>query len=205
MVSVPKLLIIAERGYCTDTAGWVERIDLLLRIISQFPSMALQVRNKHRLEEWKEMDEQLKQWIPRYPQQLLINGVNLPEMNCGRHFPEVEMYMAQEISSSPLLVQGASIHSHPALREAENFGVNYVQYGAVFPTSKPVRPVGLSALQSICIASSLPVLAVGGISSLSRISDCLAHGAYGVSIGSWILNAQHPRQRLKEIAQELHL
>jgi thiamine monophosphate synthase len=166
--------------------------------------MALQVRNKHRIEEWQEIEPQLKQWLPEFGQQLLINGSHFPKINCGRHFPEIEMYMAQKTTRTPFL-QGTSIHSHSALQDAETFGVEYVQYGAVFPTSKPVQPLGLGALQSICQASSLPVLAVGGISSLDQIKDCLSHGAYGVSIGSWRLNAQQPHQILKQIEQELHL
>ncbi len=115
------------------------------------------------------------------------------------------MYMAKKIVGAHSLVQGASVHSHSALQYAETFGFDYVQYGAVYPTSKPVQPVGLKALHSICKASSLPVLAVGGISSLDRISDCLTHGAYGVSIGSWLLNAQNPHSILKQIEQEIHL
>ena len=177
-------------------------MESLLRIISQFPWIALQVRNKHRIEEWNGIDKQLIQWLPRYRQQLLLNGSHFPEIHCGRHFPEAELHMSKHLPSS---LQGASIHSHKALQHAETFGFNYVQYGAIFPTAKPVEPVGLDALQSICEASSLPVLAVGGISSVHKISACLAHGAYGVSIGSWILNSKHPHQRLQEIEQELHL
>lgn len=203
MVSVPKLLIIAERGYCSDNMAWIERMEELRSLLSQFPWASLQIRNKHDLKDWQTVDKHLNRWLRQSESetQILLNGQHFPEITCARHFPEVEMHTSMKHPSS---LQGASIHSHTALQTAENLGFDYVQYGAVFPTSKPVQPVGLAALQSISEASSLPVLAVGGISSLQKISACLAHGAYGVSIGSWILNSKHPGQRLQEIEQELY-
>ena len=83
--------------------------------------------------------------------------------------------------------------------------MHFVQYGAIYPTSKPVTPLGIPALKDICTATHLPVLAVGGIQSFEQISDCLDAGVHGVSIGSWILNASDPSDLIAEIVRHIQV
>ena len=100
---------------------------------------------------------------------------------------------------------GASIHSLNALHQASEMGVHYVQYGAIFPTSKPVTPAGIDSLQTICGHTRIPVLAVGGINTVQRVKECLSAGAYGVSVGSWILQSKDPCLVIKQIVEEIAL
>ena len=91
-----------------------------------------------------------------------------------------------------------SIHSQKTLQIACLF-LPFLQYGAIFPTSKPVEPLGIANLKQMCLSSPLPILAVGGINSMEKIIECKRAGANGVCIGSWIMQANNMKQRIEEI------
>ena len=72
------------------------------------------------------------------------------------------------------------------------FGADYVLFGPVFDAgSKPVAGVGLEALRAVSTVSTVPVLAIGGITP-RRVPACLAAGAVGVGVVSGILHAPDP-------------
>ena len=196
---IPRLLIIAERGYCPDTTSWVTTIDRLWTILPKYPTVSLQVRNKLSTQDWTTIEDRLRRWVDLYPEQCILNGTLFPDLTMARHLPENTLYAKPH--NYPLW--GTSIHSLEALHRAESMKVDYLQYGAIFPTSKPVTPLGLPALQNICTHSSLPVLAVGGINTVQRVGQCLKQGAYGLSVGSWILQASDPEPIIEQILSEI--
>ncbi len=78
---------------------------------------------------------------------------------------------------------GASVHSLEAGLAAQKDGADYVIFGPVFATpSKAVfgEPQGLSRLQKVCSALTIPVLAIGGI-TVETAKECYANGAAGVA------------------------
>ena len=200
MVSVPRLLIIGERDYCRSDAHWMEQLIRITSILNQYPRMALQIRNKYHPQSWSAVEAHVDEWMNTHPNQCLLNGWIFPTKDCARHLPEISLCMG---SANRVRMCGGSVHSHSALENAVRFGCHYIQYGAVFPTSKPVVPTGLASLQAICEASALPVLAVGGISSPQQIHLCLSVGAYGISVGSWIMQSQNPASVIDHIWEEI--
>ncbi len=200
MVSVPRLLIIGERGYCRSDAHWIEQLSCIVSILKQYPTVALQIRNKYHPKSWSAVEVLVEEWMNTHPNQCLLNGWVFPTVNCARHLPEAQLDTAPV---SPMVLFGGSVHSVSALNKASHFGCHYVQYGAVFTTSKPVVPTGLTSLQAICTASAIPVLAVGGISNSQKIHGCLSAGAYGISIGSWIMQSQNPVSVIDHICEEI--
>lgn len=196
----PRLMIIAERGYCPSTEAWLTQLESLASILRHHPSVMLQVRNKFDASDWPVVYDFCCRMALQLPKQVLLNGWIWPACSLLRHLPEALL----SVPHSPTHF-GASIHSLEALNRAENHPVHFVQYGAIYPTSKPVTPLGVSALNTICDATHLPVLAVGGIQSLEQISDCLKAGAHGVSIGSWILNASDPSTLIAEIVRHIQV
>ena len=200
MVSVPRLLIIGERGYCRSDAHWLEQLSCIVNILKQYPTVALQIRNKYAPRSWNIVEPHIGRWMQHHTNQCLLNGWVFPTVHCSRHLPEAQLDTAPV---NPMVLCGGSVHSVVALDEAIRFGCHYVQYGAVFPTSKPVVPTGLASLQAICIASAIPVLAVGGISNSQKIHGCLSAAAYGISIGSWIMQSQNPVSVIDHICEEI--
>ena len=84
---------------------------------------------------------------------------------------------------------GISTHSVDEVRQANHDGADYVVFGPIFDTpSKRLfgPPLGLDALTDVCRHSTIPVFAVGGVTSV-RVRDVRRAGAYGVAVIGAIL------------------
>jgi thiamine-phosphate pyrophosphorylase len=105
--------------------------------------------------------------------ELGADGVHL-----GRNDPG-----AQRARDARLLL-GASAATVDEAVAGERIGASYVGAGPVWATpSKPDAdpPIGLDGLASICVAVSIPVVAIGGV-DVSNAAACLAAGAWGVAV-----------------------
>ena len=195
---VPRLMIIAERGYCASATSWQHTIEVLYGIVCSESNVVLQIRNKASVEDWVVIESFCRQVAQQNHNKVFINGHHWPDVLLARHLPEALITIQHHPCDS-----GGSIHSVKGLLNAEHHKLRYVQFGAVFPTSKPVVPMGTDALRDICDRSTLPVLAVGGIQSMEHVEQCIQSGAHGVSIGSWILNSEHPQKLIQGICQHI--
>jgi thiamine-phosphate pyrophosphorylase len=76
---------------------------------------------------------------------------------------------------------GTSVHSTEQLRQAESLGADSVTAGHIFATNckKGLPPKGTAFLSEICRQTTLPVYAIGGISTekLPLIAEAGAAGA----------------------------
>ncbi len=187
-------MIIAERSYCDSVEDWIQRIAAILENISKYSDVIVQIRNKELVNDWAIIAPYLTDFIKRFPHKISLNGSIFPQYTIGRHLPEADI----DVYKTTTLL-GASIHSIKSLRFAESNHVDYVQIGAIFPTAKPVVPIGLQSLKNYCNNSIVPVLAVGGINSILRVQQCLDAGTWGVSIGRWILQSSNPRTDIESI------
>lgn len=95
---------------------------------------------------------------------------------------------------------GASCHSLADAKEAEALGCTYLTLGHIFPTDckKGVPPRGLSLLETVCSHTSLPVLAIGGISP-DNIRSVREAGAKGVCIMSGLMTCEDPKELVKNL------
>ena len=81
----------------------------------------------------------------------------------------------------PGFLIGRSVHARDeAIEAVAAGGLDYLLFGTVFPTaSKPGRAAtGMSVLADVVAATSIPVLAVGGVTT-DNVSDVAAAGAAG--------------------------
>ena len=95
----------------------------------------------------------------------------------------------------PDLVLGQSIHRAAEAGSAGAAPLDYLVMGSVFPT---LTHPGQSALPTTApsmaaTASSIPVLAVGGITP-GRVADLIEAGMYGVVVFRGIWEADRPRE-----------
>ena len=84
-------------------------------------------------------------------------------------------------------VVAVSTHSLEEVRAAERAAVDFAVFGPVFATPSKNRwgpPQGLDALESVCRAVSLPVMAIGGITAENATAcvECGASGIAGISM-----------------------
>jgi len=91
-------------------------------------------------------------------------------------------------------ILGVSATNADELRAIDARVADYVGVGPVLATgSKPdaAAPLGLHGLAALCHASSLPVVAIGGI-TVDNARAMIEHGAAGVSVISAICGAPDP-------------
>lgn len=103
----------------------------------------------------------------------------------------------------PNRIIGISTHNHEEAVHAQLAGADYIGFGSVFPTeTKSVPSVqGLSMLENIRKAVSIPIIAIGGI-KLDKIGDIAHAGADGVAVISAIL-AAHGMEGIEKAAREM--
>lgn len=98
-------------------------------------------------------------------------GVNLPER-------DISVADARRLLGDRIV--GRSVHSIESAVDAEHEGADFVIFGPVWPS--PSHPghgaQGLDALAAVVRAVQVPVLAIGGVTSV-RAPECLAVGAAG--------------------------
>ena len=128
MVPIPRLLIIAERGYCRSDTHWLTQLTFIVDVLNRYPTVALQIRNKYAPTCWQIVEPHIERWVQAHPNQCLLNGWAFPEVFCARHLPESTLH--PDIQPTGYL-RGGSIHSVAALHSAIKGGCHYVQYGAV--------------------------------------------------------------------------
>ena len=99
----------------------------------------------------------------------------------------------------PEKIIGKTVRNVEEAGEAELQGVDYVSAGSIFKSETKDAPViGLQTLQDICKATSLPVVAIGGI-KLENIESILASGASGVAVAKELLDSADIEEKTRSL------
>lgn len=102
------------------------------------------------------------------------------------------MTVADARQVAPGLALGASIHSSAEARVAAADGADWLVAGHVFETaSHPGQAErGMTFLKAVCKASTVPVVAIGGVTP-EDVPSLLAGGAHGVAVIRGVWSAEH--------------
>lgn len=89
------------------------------------------------------------------------------------------------------MILGISVRTTEQALLAQSMGADYLGVGAVFPTATKADAQGVSreALQAVCRAVSIPVVAIGGIDK-ENMMQLAGTGIAGVALVSAIFNAE---------------
>jgi thiamine-phosphate pyrophosphorylase len=104
------------------------------------------------------------------------------ELGCGVHLGQSDPGAERAAAAGILLGISAATRREAAV--AEFAGATYVGAGPVWATPSKAdagRPIGLGGLADVCLATGLPVVAIGGIDA-SNAADCIRAGAAGVAV-----------------------
>jgi thiamine-phosphate pyrophosphorylase len=103
----------------------------------------------------------------------------------GVHLGQDDLPLAAARSIAPAgFVIGVSTHDEAQARAAIDGGASYIGFGPCFTTASKRNPdpvVGLERLTRLCAASSIPVVAIGGI-DLDTVADVARAGAAAAAI-----------------------
>ena len=100
----------------------------------------------------------------------------------------------------PRRLIGVSTHSVEEVQRANLNGADYVVFGPIFetPSKRPFGPpLGLNLLAEVCRRSSIPVLAIGGI-TYERVRDIRRAGAQGVAVIGALLTRDDIGEAVRE-------
>ncbi len=109
-------------------------------------------------------------------------------------FDALDVTTVMSIAGSQLAI-GLSAHSLDEVATAAEEGVAYVTWSPVFvPVSKQAtnEPTGVDGLRGVCDSTSLPVVALGGITP-ANARTCVDAGAVGVAAIGSLFGSPDPR------------
>ena len=123
----------------------------------------------------------------------------------GLHLPEhgLPVHEARKIIGNKII--GKSTHSIESALRAESEGADFITFGPIYDTPSKRQygaPLGISKLQEAAKKISIPVFAIGGINP-ERAKECIAAGAYGVSVISDLLVSENPKSQVKKYLDAL--
>jgi len=104
------------------------------------------------------------------------------ELGCGVHLGQTDPGVERAAAAGILL--GISARTRREAAVAEHSGAAYIGAGPIWATpSKPdaAAPIGLGGLADVCLAVTVPVVAIGGIDA-TNAADCIRAGAAGVAV-----------------------
>lgn len=165
----------------------------------------LQLREKH-LDDENFLEEALKikSLCNRYNVPLIINDNVDIALKCGAdgvHIGQHDMNVAnaRKLMGDDMII-GVSARTVEQAILAEKNGADYLGVGAVFNTSTKTdaSSVSFQTVSEICKAVSIPVVAIGGISS-ENILQLSGLGIDGVALVSAIFSAENIEQECRKL------
>ena len=103
------------------------------------------------------------------------------------------------------LLLGRSIHSPAQVPDLNRSGASWLLLGSVYPT--PSHPgggaIGPEAVATACVATGLPVLALGGVGP-AEVRGLLDVGAHGVAVASGVWGAGDPGSAMGRYLEALY-
>lgn len=104
------------------------------------------------------------------------------ELGCGVHLGQSDQ--GAERAAAAGIPLGISVATRREAAVAEFSGATYLGAGPVWATPSKAdagRSIGLDGLADVCLATQLPVVAIGGVDA-SNAADCIRAGAAGVAV-----------------------
>jgi len=170
----------------------------------------VQLREKNAsTQELIQLATQLKKILQPYSVPLIINDrpdVALATKADGVHigqddmpYPTVRKLLGQQ------MIIGLSINTLEQAKQAENWDVNYLGVGPIFPTTSKddaAEPLGIMGLKKIRQLSRHTLIAIGGINH-KNITDVIQSGADGIAVVSAICAASDPQQSAQQLSHAM--
>jgi len=107
----------------------------------------------------------------------------------------------------PRALIGGSAGTETEVHAVAKAGANYVGFGHIYKTrskSKTAPPVGLEALRQVCLASTIPVIAIGGISP-DNAGDVIGTGAWGIAVIGAVCASADPQAATRRLVESFRL
>lgn len=189
------IIVISNSSICKE--------DFLLRIekLARAKPKAIVLREKHLPEnDYEDLAKKVIGICNKYNTQCILH--NFPKVaeklnHDALHLPLHILATLTDKEKSQYKILGASCHSVEDALKAEKLGCTYITAGHIFDTDckKGLPGRGLDFLKEVCKSVSIPVYAIGGISS-DNILMVKNSGAKGACVMSSAMNCPEPHNYL---------
>ena len=186
-----KLYLVTNR-YQDSLESFLEKVETACRS----GVTIIQLREKNlTTNQYYQLAKQVKEITDAYQVPLIIDDrldVCLAVDAAGLHIgdDELPVSVARQVLG-PDKILGVTAKTVKRALEAETSGADYLGTGAIFPTTtKENAPITLiSTLKTICQTVSIPVVAIGGLTS-ENIDQLAATGIAGVAVVRDLMQAK---------------
>lgn len=189
------IIVISNSSICKE--------DFLLRIekLARAKPKAIVLREKHLSEnDYEDLAKKVIEICNKYNTQCILH--NFPKVaeklnHDALHLPLQVLATLTDKEKSQYKILGASCHSVEDALKALKLGCTYITAGHIFDTDckKGLPGRGLDFLKEVCKSVSIPVYAIGGISS-DNILMVKNSGAKGACVMSSAMNCPEPHNYL---------
>ena len=186
-----RLYLVTNR-YQDSMESFLEKVEMACRS----GVTIVQLREKNlTTNQYYQLAKQVKEITEAYQVPLIIDDrldVCLAVDAAGLHIgdDELPVSVARQVLG-PEKILGVTAKTVKRALEAEEGGANYLGTGAIFPTmTKENAPITLiSTLKTICQRVTIPVVAIGGLTS-ENIDQLAATGIAGVAVVRDLMQAE---------------
>ncbi len=188
------LYLVTDTGLCKGR----ELIDVTLAAVAGGVTM-VQLREKNiTTRDFVETARALKEALHQYNVPLIINDrvdVMAAVLADGVHVGQSDMHPndVRQLLGHQCIV-GLSVTNLKELYESENYEIDYIGLGPIFPTPTKTdtgTPLGMSGLGRARFSTARAIVAIGGINEENAESIYRA-GADGIAVVSAICSAENP-------------
>lgn len=200
-----KIICVTNRKLCRENF-----IDRLEKTAAARPDAILLREKDLSVEEYTELAEKVMKICEDYGVGCILH--NFPDvakkLGCPGFHGSVDII--RKVSTDKNLSRsfrnlGASCHCAEDAAEAEKLGCTYIFAGHIFATEckKGLAPRGTDFLADICLASDIPVYAIGGIGP-SNAAQAVKAGASGVCIMSGLMTCDDPAVYMTDLRRKMN-
>ena len=195
IMCMSEILCVTNRTLCRE--DFLTRIE---RIAACHPAGIILREKDMKPEDYKELAAAVMELCDRYDVPCILHsfvGAALELRADAIHLP---LHILREMASeqkAQFRTIGASCHSVEEAEEAQRLGCTYITAGHIFETDckKNLPGRGLDFLKAVCASVSIPVYAIGGIST-DNIASVRGAGAKGACVMSGLMRCEDPKTYL---------
>lgn len=186
------LICVTNRKLCRD-----DFLNRITRLASGKPHAIILREKDLSIEDYENLAVKVKSICDTARVPLIVNKYISVAEKLG--IPNIHISMQDFIkykeNLQPFSRVWVSVHSAVEAEEACKSGASALVAGHIFETDckKGVSPRGLDFLKEVCSSISIPVFAIGGITS-DRVNEVIAAGAKGVCVMSEAMACSFPSQ-----------
>ena len=196
IISMSDILCVTNRTLCKE--DFLARVE---KIAAEHPKGIILREKDLSEEEYKELAENVLMICERYDVPCMLHSFIDVAIELGAENIHLPLHILREMDEKKKAAFkqiGASCHSVEEAQEAEGLGCTYITAGHIFMTDckKGLAPRGLEFLRNVCESVSIPVYAIGGISS-ENVELVRKMGAAGACVMSGLMICENVKETMK--------